>query len=193
MASDLLCGNLLSLPVCWRRLGFYAATWSHFLDPFMLCSFLKLLRQDSWNSWTSKTWHLHCSFVSQISFRSLFGKECALHAILCQWFFHLTWWVCACAYMVSGTVDPKPIKVNHCRLVDLSELRLCPLTGMSSGYSAQHWDRLCLVYLALWSYLICQFLHYGMLAEHHWNKVVCVVHLNLMGNYRVAWVCGSQR
>lgn len=87
--------------------------------------------------------------MSQIAFRSLLGKDYALHAILYQWFLPLTWLVCACTYMVAGTVDSKPIKVNHGLLVDLSELWVCPLTGRSPSYSAQQWDRLCLVYLAL--------------------------------------------
>lgn len=56
-----------------------------------------------------------------------------LDAILCQWLLRLTWLISACTSMVAGTVDPNPIKVNHCLLVDLSEPKLM---GMSSSYSA---------------------------------------------------------
>lgn len=68
------------------------------------------------------------------------------------------------------TVDPNSVKANHCP-VDWSELWVCALPAMSSSCSGQPWDGLCPVDLASWNYLICQFLHCGMLAEHHWNKV----------------------
>lgn len=166
----------------------------------MLCSFLKLVRQDSWKPWTSETWLLHVSSASQIPFWPLLGSDslllsggeglCAscrfVPAVRSLDLVSLCLYVFGCQYCRSKTHPSQ--SPSSCRLrwtlgtFNRCEFRLlCAALGWA-------WSSLSgctkLPYISIFAW--------QMLAGLHWNGVFCVVHFNLMGDQRLASACSTQ-